>query len=353
MPQIDEKELKHQIKTGLLASCYLIYGSEPYLKGHYVQELIRVSVGSAADFNLHTFDAQENPVQPEDVYMAARSCPMLGGKSCVIVRDLSPDALPDDALEQLVELFKDPSPSCVLVWVYDRTEATPKKNNRWKKLFSAAEKYGAVVPLNRLTARALESMMISGARKRGCELLPDAAEQLVSQAGEDLNLLINELSKCCAYAGEGGAITAQMIRELCVHSLDSTAFDLVRAITARDCTRAYRLLEELFSQRVEPIMIHGAIASAYVDMYRARVASESTGDPSAAAQIFPAAYRGREFRLRNAARDVRRISTRSLRRCLDCLDEADRLLKGGGVQPRIILEETVVRLLRLSGGENA
>ena len=352
MPRIDEKELKHQIKTGLLAGGYLIYGNEPYLKAHYVQQLIRATVGSSADFNLHTFDAQENPVSPEDIYMAARSCPMLGGKSCVVVRDLSPDTLSDAGVEMLTELFEQPSASCVLIFVYDRTEAAPKKNNRWKNLFSAAEKGGALVQLDRLTARSLESMMISGARRRGCELQQEAAARLVSQAGDDLNLLINELEKCCAYVGEGGTITVPVIEELCIHSLDSTAFDLVRAITARDCTRAYRLLDELFIQRVEPIMIHGALTAAYVDMYRARVASESAGDPAAAAQIYPAAYRNREFRLRNAARDARSISTRALRSCLDCLDEADRLLKGGGAEPRIILEETVVRLLRLSGGEN-
>ena len=138
MPRIDEKELKHQIKTGLLADGYLIYGNEPYLKAHYVQQLIRAAVGSSADFNLHTFDAQENPISPEDIYMAARSCPMLGGKSCVVVRDLSPDTLSDAGVEMIAELFEQPSASCVLIFVYDRTEAAPKKNNRWKKLFSAA-----------------------------------------------------------------------------------------------------------------------------------------------------------------------------------------------------------------------
>lgn len=351
MPRIDEKELKHQIKNGFIKEFYLFYGNEAYLKTRYVNALIREAVGASADFNLHTFDAQDDPVAVEDVYMAARSCPMLGGKSCVLVRDLSPDTLTEQGLDMLLELIEQPSPSCVLILFFDRTEATPKKNNKWKALFSAAEKNGMLVQLDRLSAKSLGNTLVSAARKRLCSLEPDAAEYLIAQAGDDLNLLLNELEKCCAYVGPGAPIHKADVEAVCVHSLDSTAFDLVRAINARNCQRAYQLLDELFAQRVEPVMIHGALASSYIDMYRARVSSESTGDPTAAAQIFPASYRNREFRLRNAARDTRNISTRKLRACLDCLDEADRLLKGGGAGPRIILEETVVKLLRISGGE--
>lgn len=351
MPRIDEKELKHQIKNGLLKGTYLIYGNEPYLKNHYTHAIASAAAGAFADFNLHTFDAQDHIVSAQDIYMAACSCPMMGGKSCVVVRDLSPDTLQDQELELLIKVIEEPSDTCVMVWVLDQLEASPRKNNRWKMLFAAVEKHGALVQLDKLSTRSLETMLIAGARKRGCELLPDAAAELVAQAGDEMNLLLNELDKCCAYVGQGGTITPREIREVCVHSLDATAFDLVRAITARDAARAYHLLGELFEQRVEPILIHGAVAAAYVDMYRARVASESTGDPVAAASLFPSAYKGREFRLRNAARDSRKISTRSLRRCLDCLDEADRLLKGGGVQPRTILEETAVKLLKITGGE--
>lgn len=351
MSRIDEKELKHQIKNGFIKETYLFYGNEAYLKTRYVNAVIRETVGTSADFNLHTFDAQDDPVTVEDIYMAARSCPMLGGKSCVLVRDLSPDTLTDQGLDMLLELIEQPSPSCVLILHFDRTEATPKKNNKWKKLFAVVEKYGGLMQLDKLSAKSLGNTLASAARKRMCSLEPDAVSYLIAQAGDDLNLLLNELDKCCAYVGPGAPIRREDVEAVCVHSLDSTAFDLVRAINARNCQRAYQLLEELFTQRVEPVMIHGALTSSYIDMYRARVSSESTGDPASVAQIFPAVYKNREFRLRNAARDTRNISTRKLRGCLDCLDEADRLLKGGGVEPRIVLEETVVKLLRISGGE--
>lgn len=353
MARIDEKELKHQIKNGFVKDAYLFYGDEAYLKTHYVDALVREAVGASADFNLHTFDVQDSPVTAEDLYMAARSCPMMGGKSCVLVRDLSPDSLGERELDLIVELIEQPSPSCVLIFLFDRTEATPKKNNKWKRLFAAVEKYGTLVQLDKLSAKSLETRLVTQARRRLCALEPDAAAYLVAQAGDDLNLLLNELEKCCAYVGPGAPIRREDVEAVCVHSLDSTAFDLVRAIHARNCLRAYELLDELFVQRVEPIMIHGALAASYIDMYRARVSSEATGDPVAVAKIFPGTYRNREFRLRNAARDTRSTGTRQLRQCLDCLDEADRLLKGGGAEPRIILEETVVKLLKISGGERA
>ena len=64
------------------------------------------------------------------------------------------------------------------------------------------------------------------------------------------------------------------------------------------------------------------------------------------------AYRGKEFRLRNAARDCARLSVSMLRECLEVLAEADTRLKSSRADKRVVLEETAAVLIVLSrGGE--
>ena len=56
-------------------------------------------------------------------------------------------------------------------------------------------------------------------------------------------------------------------------------------------------------------------------------------------------YKNKEFRLRIAASQSAPLSAGQLRDCLDELYSADRLLKGSGLDEKIILEKCVARLI--------
>ena len=56
-------------------------------------------------------------------------------------------------------------------------------------------------------------------------------------------------------------------------------------------------------------------------------------------------YRGREFALRNASRDSQAVSVEQLRDCMDILSAADMKLKSTAADARLVLDETLVRLM--------
>ena len=53
------------------------------------------------------------------------------------------------------------------------------------------------------------------------------------------------------------------------------------------------------------------------------------------------------FTLDNAANDATRFTVTQLKSALDILSDADRRLKSTGEDSKIVLEETILRLLRL------
>ena len=94
-------------------------------------------------------------------------------------------------------------------------------------------------------------------------------------------------------------------------------------------------------------MINGVLASAWADLYRVKVAEAAGEQPVAVAGVYPG-YKGKEFRLRNAARDAARLSMATLREGLEVLAEADRRLKFTTANPHIVLEETTAHLILLT-----
>ena len=58
-------------------------------------------------------------------------------------------------------------------------------------------------------------------------------------------------------------------------------------------------------------------------------------------------YGNRDFAVKNAARDSANMSVETLRACLDVLSDADEKMKSTAINPNIVLEETVAKLLTM------
>ena len=87
----------------------------------------------------------------------------------------------------------------------------------------------------------------------------------------NINLINNEIDKLCDYVSNG-EIKNETIDLLVAKQLDSNSFALAKAVVQFDAKRAMQLLDELFEQRIETVMIISAISMSFIDLYRARVA---------------------------------------------------------------------------------
>lgn len=334
---ITENELKNRIKEGA-CSLYVLYGAESYLTEQYARMIARQTVDEAfAVFNLQRFDGQT--VTLEQLEEAVEALPMMAERKCVTVRDL--DAAAADT-ERLLSLLDRLSPYCVLV--FWQMTVQPDKRKDWQTFLRRAEELGTVVNFERKTVGDVAKMLVSGAKRRGCQLSAEDARYMVEQAGNDLQLLLSELDKLAALA-DGGVITRQIIDAAGTKNLEARVFDLSKAILQRQAERAYGLLHQLFVQREEPLAVLGVLSNAYADLYRAKVAS-AAGEPSESLVADFKNYKGKEFRLRNAARDAGRLRLETLRASLEILARTDTALKLGQGNDRILLEQTVAQLIR-------
>ncbi len=338
MPLLNETALKDKLKENPVG-VYLIYGEESYLKKTYIDKIVSKTVDSAfEDFNFHTFDGKDSTLS--DIYESAQAVPMMAETKCVLVKDFPLDTLDENGFEQLERVVEENPDDCALIFSFVAYEP---KGAKWNKAIKLFEKQGYAVKLDKKTSLELAKMLENGAKRRGKPFAKGVASYLITCVGSDLNTLLNETEKVCAYA-QGEEVLKSDVDAVCIKSLDAKVFDMIKDLTAGRFDSAFRKLSLLFEQREDEFQILGALIAQYSDIYRAKAAVKSGNRAEVIAKYYN--YAGKEFRLTNAARNGSSLSFEAIGECVDILLQADNTLKSSALDKRLVLEQTVVKLAR-------
>ncbi len=344
MSRCDERQLSAEVKRDDIKPVYLFYGEEGYLKRLYTDRLIKKAVTDLADFNLHRFDAS---VKADELASAVDALPMMSEKTCVVVRDYNFGSLSESDHKLLMSLITSPNESCVLIFYYDGAEAPPK-NKKTTQVLDEIDRVGCIVNFERKNERELADIASRRAAKAKVVLNPSVARRLVDRCGTDLENLLTEVDKLCAYVGDR-AITDEDVDAVVTRTIDASAFALANAVCSKRRDEAMLICADLFDLRAEPVMILGALSAAFVDIYRVKVGeSEGLRAQQTADELN---YGKSAFRLRNAAQNGRNMSRNAAFEALEILCEADLALKSTGADGRVVVERTIVQLLKTAAGD--
>lgn len=340
-----EAQFKRDLSSGDFDTLYYINGTEKLLVTHYTNKLVDKTAGkNPSDFNFHTFS---DDFDIDELAVSLQVIPFASEYNVVLIKDLDFADFSAADGDRIIELISKVSGDSIVILSYP-TKTDAKSNVKDKKIKDLVKRRGTFLELNKLTDSALQKKLVSWAGKRDVALSPQLAALMIEYSGSDLNGLKNELEKLCAYVGEGGEVTREHIDTLITRNLESSVFDLSKAVIAHDSTAAFRILDMLFYQREEPISILAVLSSAYVDMYRTRIAIKCGKSSAEIAKWFN--YKS-EYRLRYAERDSKRTSTAALRKSIDAIAETDIGLKSTRTDSRVQLELLIVKLLMIANND--
>ncbi len=336
-----ESDFAKHVRSPELHRVYLLYGSQSLLIEQYEKKLVQKALhGTFDDFNLHRFNGDELDLQA--FYDAVESLPFFSESRCVTL-DLTTEQLGAGDLKELCGILEDPpATTTVIITVKRKLE----RKDRLSGLVKVCIQAGCSVELQESRGGGPQKFLRERAVQYGCELPGSCANYLVNRCGDDLQQLDSELQKVCAYAG-GGTITKEQIDAVAVPALQAQIFDLSRAILRGNPTRAMELLDQLLRQREPAGRILAVLSGAIVDLYRGYVVRrEAVPLARAAGELgYP---KNREFLLKNAMSDSGDYSLPRLVKMLEHLAWADRALKSTGLDDRVLLEQTVIRLFLTS-----
>jgi DNA polymerase-3 subunit delta len=348
MAQFNEESLKKQIKSGEFSRLYIIYGNEGYLKQFYANAICSKAVDKDfEDFNLKKLDGKDTNLN--EIYDCISAFPMMSEYTCTIVKDFPLNSFIGDRAKvdsEFENVISDIPESSILVFWMDTMEVD-EKDKKWAKVLKIFDETGVCAKIDKRTRAALEKLLVSSAAKKGCALARENAYYIIDLVGEDMSTLQNELNKVCAYVNEG-EIERSHIDKTVIVSVEAKIFQLSRMVVRGEADNAYENLANLFKLREEPIIILSVLSKSFVDMYRVKAAKEAGVSNAKMADEFPGnVYKNKLFTLDNAAADVKNYSITQLKNALDILADADRRLKSTSEDSRTVLEEVILRLLRL------
>ena len=344
MPKIDYTELLNNIKKNQISGAYFLYGTEQYILSRCLEKLLSAVVKTMQQFNLVRFEAEKAAVDIDKIEDAAEALPVMAPRKAVVVHDLNPDSLTADDNKRLTKLVENLPDTTVLVIYISGFEVSLKDQKKTASFVKMMEKKGTVVEFKPAERGRIVKALVDAAAKQRCFLSRETAERIIELSGTSLVALLGEVDKLCAFVQQG-EITREAVDRLVVRSIDANAFDLANSIVRGNLGRAVAVLDDLKFQRYEPVMISGALSSAMVDLYRAKIAAAAGKRPADMVADFQ--YNPRvKFRVDNAFRDSAKMDLRRLCRCIEVFHTLDLQLKSMRADSYELIEIALVELCR-------
>lgn len=344
----NESELKKHLSTGQFKNIYLVFGEEKMLVKRAVEQIEKkLTGGSVNDFNYHVFT---DGTAISEISVSADIIPFMGGYNVIRLSDVDIDKMKSDDFDALLKILKALPDTTVAIIAMPTLEVTSKTaKSQMKKLITYADKNGVCMELLHRTGLALERDLCKWAKAGGCSMSELTAHTLIQYVGEDLNLLNSEMKKLTAYA-DGGEITPEMIDLLVTKSTEASIYDLFGFIIGGNTDKALSAISALYYEGVNGMTILSVLSNAYLDAYRARIGFDAGRKMTDVAEDF--SYGRREWVLNKAHKQIRAVTTPSLRKSLDALLEAQTRLVTESVDERTEVEKLVCRLVLIAGDKS-
>ena len=236
------KALREEILRGDIKPFYLLFGKEHY----YIDELCKLLMEKVVppeerDFGQLVYFGAD--VTANQVVSAARQYPMMIARQIVVVKE----AQMMKKVEDIGVYFEGIQPTTVLVICY-KTNNDPTKSgkniDKRSSFYKQAKKAGVVFESDPIPDYRIARWIDAYVAEQGMRIDPDAAALLAESAGTDLQKLALTVDKLRKLLPEDrNRIGIADIEENVGMSRDYSAFELTKALSLKDASKAFRIVQ--------------------------------------------------------------------------------------------------------------
>ena len=337
MPQIQYGQLQRTLRDRTAGGAFFFHGDEDFFREEAVGRVIAAYLDEGTrDFNLDQLRGSD--VDGESLASVIATPPMMAEHRVVVVRDAQ--GLSQKARDAVEAAVKNPEPGLVLV-----ISATIPSGSK-AKFYDELKKHAVSVEFASLSADDAPGWLMDEARDaHGLELEPDAARAIVGAMGVELGMLVSELRKLAAYAGDRKRITLDDVKAVggAIPRQDRWAwFDLVAERRFREAIEALPVLLEQGENGVGLVIGMGGV------LLKVGIVCAG-GQKALEAELKPF----QRWMARRIVPQARRWTLPEIDAALSELLRSDRLLKSASLSDRQSLEELLLRLWSIGSDRRA
>ncbi len=341
MAEINYSALDSHINGGTPSNVYLICGDDGYLRRSSLEKLKAAYMPTfMPEFNYNEFDGSSCRI--EEIAAGVEMLPVMTDRKMVVVKDLDASAIGSEQYIKLEQLLGSLYDTCVLIFFNVSVKSSVKNGDKQGAMRGLIKKFGTVINCKTPSIGEIADILMYSAKEMGADISRGDANFMIERCGTDITNLLSELAKL--YSLCNGKITRAAIESNTNQSVDVKAYMLASNVIQGKRREAFEIMRDLFDERTEPVAVLAIMSGAFVDLYRAKLASACGKNAEDMVGIFGDEYKGKEKRLSFSFRDCRRYSPELLRRWCVKLYQTDAALKSSRTDGRILMEQLLAEM---------
>jgi len=234
--------IKEHIKRNEYKHCYLLYGTEGYLKRLYKNKLKEGIVGTEDTMNYSYFEGKS--IDMNEVIGIAETMPFFSERRLIIMENTGLFKNQSD----LADYIKNVPEFTYFVFV----ESEVDKRNR---LYKAVKDSGVVSEMNGMDEKNLELWIVSLLNRDKKKITKDTLTYFMDKSATSMEGMVQEIEKLVCYTMDTEVITKEDIDAVCVNQVSNQIFQMIDAIASCKQEQALSLYYDLLTLKEKPMSI--------------------------------------------------------------------------------------------------
>ena len=276
----------------------------------------------------------------EELYDNITTLSFMGGSRIVVINKLLIQSFTDEDLELFLKMLDEDNEAVVVITSLLKDDKE-KDGTKLKKLQKVAENQGLnafIEYVQKDTTKVIKSM----AKIFDTEISDSCVKYLMEVCGNDLVKIKNEVHKISALSNFT-KIEIEHIDALATKNIEADVFKIMDCIIQKNTSKLLGILSSLIYLQNDPIMINGAVASGFIDMYRMKCATLQSKKHTEVHKEMK--YTGNAYRLQKAFENSRKFTKEQLEKNINILYNLDIDLKSSPLDRKILIEMAFCELV--------
>ncbi|MBE5969662.1 MAG: DNA polymerase III subunit delta [Lachnospiraceae bacterium] len=332
------KKINEDIKNSSFEGIYLLYGEEAYLKNQYKNKLKDAIVGDDG-MNYSYFEGDLNYEELEDMVV---TMPFFADKRLIVIDNskafkakkkddegADKDKKSEHPLEKILDKKIE---EVVIVFVEEDVDLR-------SRLVKRIQKEGYICKLDAQDESVLCKWVQMKVAEKNCNISPAIANYLIECVSTNMENLINEIDKLCAYVDDKKDISKDDIDKLCVKNLNTVVFAITNNMMEKNVKKVLKIFNDLLAEREQPMRILYLLSNQFNIIYQISCLKESGLSP---AQI-AGKLNIKEARVKVNLPFTKNFSKKTLKAALDDFCDYEEKVKTGRIDEVVGLESLLVK----------